>query len=70
VVAGLDDPAVVQHDDLVRVADGGQAVRDGDGGAASGQGVERPSGRLAIRSWICAARAASWISASVAPGLA
>src|SRR5258707_145374 len=41
VVAGLDDAAVVQHDDLIGVADGGQPVRDGDGGAAPGQGVER-----------------------------
>jgi DNA-binding MarR family transcriptional regulator len=32
-------PAAVEHDDLVGVADGGQPVRDGDGGAVSGQGV-------------------------------
>ena len=41
MVAGLDDAAVVEHGDLIGVVDGGQAVRDGDGGAAAGQGVER-----------------------------
>jgi hypothetical protein len=40
VVAGLDDAAMVEHDDLVGVADGGQPVGDGDGGAALGEGVE------------------------------
>ena len=41
MVAGLDDAAVVERDDLVGVADGGQPMRDGDGGGAgSGQGVE------------------------------
>jgi len=34
VGAGLGDAAVVQHDDLVGVAHGGEAVRDGDRGAA------------------------------------
>src|ERR1700729_3887675 len=38
--AGLDDAAVVQHDDLVRIAHGGQPVGDGDRGAARGEGVE------------------------------
>jgi hypothetical protein len=39
-VAGIGEMTVVEQDDLVGVADGGQPVRDGDGGAALGQGVE------------------------------
>ena len=35
--APLRNPLVVDDDDLVRVADGGQAVGDGDGGAVLGQ---------------------------------
>ena len=35
VGAGLDDPAVVEHRDLVGVAHGRQPVRDGDRGAAA-----------------------------------
>ena len=38
--AALDDPAGVEHDDLVGVADRGQPVGDGDGGAAGRQGVD------------------------------
>ena len=41
MIAGLDDAAVIEHDDLAGVTDGGQAVCDGDGGPAPGQGVER-----------------------------
>src|ERR1700744_3474322 len=39
--ARVDDVTVVENDDLVRVADGGQPVRDGDRGPAFGKGVER-----------------------------
>src|SRR5579864_6826977 len=35
------DDAVFQHDDLVGVADGAEAVRDGDRGASLHQPVER-----------------------------
>jgi hypothetical protein len=45
VGAGLGNMTVVEHDDLVGVADGGQPVRDGDGGAASSQRAMR-AGRL------------------------
>lgn len=38
MVTGLDD--VVQHDDLVGVAHGGQPVDEGDPGPALGQGAE------------------------------
>src|ERR1700761_5718813 len=41
VGARFDDVTVVENDDLVRVADGGQPVRDGDRGPALGKGVER-----------------------------
>src|SRR5271169_6134971 len=47
VVADLDDAAMVQPDDLVGVADGGQAVRDGDGRAGRGPECRTPAGRPA-----------------------
>src|SRR2546430_1618330 len=45
VGAGLGDAAVVQDGDLVGAAHGGQPGGDGDGGAAPGQGGERPPDR-------------------------
>ena len=39
--AALDDASVVEHEDLIGVADRGQAVRDRDRGAPPGQLVER-----------------------------
>jgi hypothetical protein len=41
VRAGLDDPPAVEHDDLVRVADGRQPVRDRDRRPARGELLER-----------------------------
>jgi peroxiredoxin len=41
VRSGFDDRAVVEHDDLVGVADGREPVRDCDGRAAVGEAVER-----------------------------
>ena len=41
VGAALDDPAVVEHDDLVGVADGREPVGDRDRRAALGEAVER-----------------------------
>mmetsp|Transcript_10030 Transcript_10030/g.29653 ORF Transcript_10030/g.29653 Transcript_10030/m.29653 type:complete len:216 (-) Transcript_10030:1853-2500(-) len=41
VAALLIDEPVVEHDDLVRVLDGAEAVRDDDAGAVLPQGVER-----------------------------
>ena len=40
VGAALDDLAVVQDEDLVGVADGGEPVRDGDRGASCRHGVD------------------------------
>ena len=34
VIAAFHDHAVIQHDDLVGIDDGGEAMRDDDGGAA------------------------------------
>ncbi|MFW6053267.1 MAG: hypothetical protein ACOC9J_00475 [Persicimonas sp.] len=34
--AGLDDLAVLEHEDLIGVADGGEAMRDDNRGASSG----------------------------------
>ena len=36
----LKTPAAAQHQDVVRVPDGGEAVRDADGGAASSRGSQ------------------------------
>ena len=118
----LGDTALVEHDDLVGVANRRQAMRDRDDGAAARKPLERglnrplglrierrgassstrigglrrivraiamrcfsppekryprspttvsyPSGSPAMSSWICAARAASSISSSVASGVA
>ena len=41
VGAGLDDPAVVEDEDAVGVAQGGQAVGDEDHGAVGPGGVDR-----------------------------
>lgn len=41
VRTALGCAAAVQDDDLVRVADGGEAVRDGEGGAAGRERVDR-----------------------------
>src|SRR3954447_10404262 len=41
VAAGFHDPAVIDHDYLVGIANGRQAVGDRDGGAALGEAVER-----------------------------
>ena len=38
--AGFGEAAVVEHVDLVGVADGGEAVGDDEGGAASGEAGE------------------------------
>src|SRR5699024_2491966 len=45
VGAALEDPPVLQDEDLVGVADGREAVGDRDGGAAAGGGVQRPGHR-------------------------
>ena len=37
----LDDPAAVDDDDAVGVTQGGETVRDRDGGAPLGEGIER-----------------------------
>src|SRR5699024_5127097 len=41
VRALLDEVALVEHHDAVRVLGGGEAVGDGDGGAAAGEAVDR-----------------------------
>ena len=41
MAAGRDDPAVLQHDDPVGAADGGQAVGDDQGGATLQQRRQR-----------------------------
>ena len=40
MVAGFDDPALIEHDDPVEVLQGRQAVGDGDDGAAVEYGGE------------------------------
>src|SRR5690349_9899912 len=40
VRAELDDAAVLEHADAIGVANGGEAVRDKDGGAVAGGGEE------------------------------
>src|SRR5690606_3959891 len=46
VRAALDDAAMVQHQDLVRMHHGGEAVGDDQGGAAAGDAVELGLDRL------------------------
>jgi hypothetical protein len=41
MAAGLDNAAVLQHDDAVSIHDGAQPVRDDEGGAIGNQGFER-----------------------------
>ena len=48
VVAGLDDLSPLDHDDLVRVADGAQPVGDDDDGLALVEGVQVPDDRLLV----------------------
>src|SRR6202012_3361303 len=76
--ASLDDSALLQHDDLVTVADGAEAMRDDDAGAAPaaqivvnrlfGNRVER-SGRLIEHDnrRICYQRAGDFNSLTLAP---
>jgi hypothetical protein len=46
VVAAFDDPAAIEHQDLVRGKDAGQSVRDHDGRGALGDGGEIGLDRL------------------------
>ena len=51
MIAALDHPPTLEHHDLVGVADGAQSVRDGQGGAAGHQVVQR-SLQLALRAGV------------------